>query len=145
MLQFGDELRALLEQRRQLLVAAGDRSRIGADLLIQLGQLALQVGAHMTIRLTKSFTGVCSRRFWSMHSSRIAFCCFGGKRRARLRSNFSTRCGMPSLRRRLWPIGYSTTTSGSDVPSLNLTVNPLGIQRLSGSRESLLNCWSSMQ
>ena len=44
-------------------------------------------------------------------ASRIACCCFAGKRRARLTRNFSISTGMPSLRRRLWPIGYSTTTS----------------------------------
>jgi hypothetical protein len=40
---------------------------------------------------------------------------------------------MPSLRRRLWPIGYSTTISFSFVPSLNSTVIALAIERLSGS------------
>src|SRR2546425_10375346 len=134
MFQLGDELGALFEQRRQVLIAARDRSRISADLFVQLCKLFFQIGAHTTIRSTNSLTGVCSSRFWSLQSSRMVFCCCDGKRRARLRSNFSTRCGMPSLRRRLWPIGYSTTTSGSVVPSLNSTVSALAIERLSGSR-----------
>src|SRR3954470_12794444 len=129
-----DQLRALFQEGRQMLVAARDRAGVVANFFVELGEPVLQVDAHqMIIRSTNSLTGVCSSFFWSMHSSRIAFCCFSGKRRARLRSNFSTRCGMPSLRRRLWPMGYSTTTSESFLPSLNSTVSALAIERFSGS------------
>src|SRR5882672_7097972 len=95
-LELGSQLRPLLEQRRQMLVAARDRSGVGADFLVQLGELLFQVDAHITISSTNSLTGVCSSRLGSWQSSRIAFCRSRGKRRARLRSNFSTRCGMPS-------------------------------------------------
>src|SRR5690242_11119497 len=133
LLELGHQPRALFEERGQVLVAARDRPGIVTDLLVQLGELLLEECIHMTIRSTNSCTGVCSRRFASRHSSRIAFCCFSGKRRARLRSNFSTSRGIPSLRRRLWPIGYSTTTSARRLPSLNSTVSAFAIERFSGS------------
>ena len=41
--------------------------------------------------------------------------------------------GKPSLRRRLWPIGYSTATSASFLPSRSSTVSALAIERLAGS------------
>src|SRR3981189_410925 len=118
--QFIQKSRALFQQRRELLVAAGDRRRIVADFLRQLGDPPFEVGAHGTNRSTKSLTGVFSRRRGSAQSSRIAFCCSGGKRRARLVLNFSTRIGMPSLRRRRWPSGYSQNTSLDLTPSLHL-------------------------
>src|ERR671937_2356293 len=87
--EFGDEARALFEQRREVLIAARDRAGVVADLFVQLGEPFFEIGAHITIRSTNSFTGVSSRRRWSMHRSRIAFCCCGGKRRGRVGSNFS--------------------------------------------------------
>src|SRR5690348_6172519 len=74
-LQLGHQPRAFLEQRRQVLVAARDGSGIVADLFVQLRQALLQMGTHITIRSTNSWTGVSSSRFASRHSSRIAFCC----------------------------------------------------------------------
>src|SRR3954471_22341350 len=88
MCKLGDQLRAFFEERRQVLVAARNRTRVVTDLMVELFEPLLQKNAHITIRSTNSFTGVCSRRFWSMQTSRMAFCCCAGKRRARLRSNF---------------------------------------------------------
>ena len=68
--------------------------------------------------------------FASSATSRMACCCFAGKRRARLVRNFSTSTGMPSSRRRRWPIGYSTTTSRVRLPSLNSTVMRVGDRAL---------------
>src|SRR3981189_791893 len=132
--QFIQKSRALFQQRRELLVAAGDRRRIVADFLRQLGNPPFEVGAHRTNRSTNSLTGVLSSRPGSAQSSRIVFCCSGGKHRARLVLNFSTSIGMPSLRRRRWPSGYSQTTSFSFVPSLSSIVRPLAIERFFGSR-----------
>src|SRR3981189_3292577 len=143
--QFIQKSRALFQQRRELLVAAGDRRRIVADLLRQLGDPAFEVSAHMTNKSTNSLTGIFSSRPASKHRSRIALCCSGGKRRARLLLNFSTRTGMPSLRRRRWPIGYSQTTSFSLLPSLNSTVSALAIERFHGPRESRGNRLCSTQ
>src|SRR5438876_6726174 len=125
--------RALLQQRRELLVAARDRRRIVADFLRQLGDPAFELSPHMTNRSTNSLIGIFSSRTGFMHRSRIVLCCSGGKRRARLLLNFSTRIGMPSLRRRLWPSGYSHSTSFGLLPSLNSTVSALAIERFFGS------------
>ena len=46
----------------------------------------------------------------SLQTRRIASHWSGAKRDARLVSNFFTSSGMPSARRRRWPIGYSTAT-----------------------------------
>src|SRR3954465_10523867 len=133
--QSGDEFGALFQQRRKVEITTRDRSGVVADLFAKLGDSGLQLGfRHMTKRSTNSSTGVLSSRAASMHTSRMALCCFEGKRRARLVLNFSTRMGMPSLRRRLWPIGYSHTTSSSLEPSLNSTVSAFAIERLAGSR-----------
>jgi hypothetical protein len=61
----------------------------------------------------------------------MASCCLAGKRRARFRRNLASSNGIPSVRRRRWPMGYSITTSGRIVPSVNSTVSPLAIDRLS--------------
>ncbi len=53
-------------------------------------------GRQITNRSTNSWTGVASSRCASRARSRIARCCFGGKRRARLVRNFATSNGMPS-------------------------------------------------
>src|ERR1700682_3456926 len=132
-LELEQEPRPFFEERRQMLVAARNRAGIVADLVRQLGDGALPFGSHTTIMSTNSFTGVAPSLRASRQRSSIAFCCLGGKRRARLRSNFSTSSGMPSLRRRLWPRGHSTTISASLLPSLNSTVSALAIERLSGS------------
>src|SRR3979490_494909 len=131
--QFIQKSRALFQQRRELFVAASDRRRIVADFLRQLGNPPFEVGAHGRNRCTNSLTGVFSSRPGSAHSSRIVFCCAGGKRRARLVLNFSTRIGMPSLRRRRWPSGDSQSTSFSLLPSVNSTVRALAIERFFGS------------
>ncbi len=55
-----------------------------------------------------------------------------GKRRRKFVLNFSTSSGMPSSRRRRWPIGYSTVSSTID-PSFNSTWSEFAIERLSGS------------
>ena len=73
------------------------------------------------------------RCFEFMQSSMIRSRCFSGKRRARFMRNFSTRIGMPSFRRRLWPMGYSTTISFSFFPSVNSTVRAFAIERFAGS------------
>src|SRR4051812_17553736 len=70
MVELGNDLGAFLEQRRQMQVAARDRPRVVADLVVQRFEPLLQMSAHITIKSTNSFTGVCSSRFWSMHSSR---------------------------------------------------------------------------
>src|SRR2546430_273488 len=134
--QFIQKARALFQQCRELLVAARDRRRIVADFLRQLGNPPFEVGTHGTNRSTNSLTGVFSSRPGSAQSSSIVFCCSAGKRRARLVLNFSTRIGMPSLRRRRWPIGYSQTTSSSLLPALNSTVSALAIERFFGSWQS---------
>src|SRR5438105_2983932 len=134
LLELAHQARALLEERRQVLITPGDRSGIAADFFRELGDPLFQISAHrahilnsgtqsdflpslscqgnvvrpcflplssvhITMRSTNSWTGVCSSFIWSRQSSRIAFCCFSGKRRARLRSNFSMSIGMPSVRR----------------------------------------------
>src|SRR6185503_3987765 len=48
----------------------------------------------------KSSTGSVSNRSWSAHAAAIAALCLASNSVARLRSNFVTSCGMPSVRRR---------------------------------------------
>src|SRR5688500_101281 len=98
-------------------------------------QRAVPKRAHqVTIRSTNALTGTAASLSGSSATSRIAACCLGGNRRDRLVLNFSTSTGMPSARRRLCPIGYSTTTSLVREPSRNAIVMPLAIERFAGSR-----------
>src|SRR5690606_35455473 len=88
---------------------------------------------QMTYRSTYSCTAMASRVCWSRDASRMRACWRGGKMRARLVRNLASSNGMPSWRRRLWPMGYSQATSSSRVPSLNSTVSAFAMERLSGS------------
>src|SRR5262249_37831894 len=134
LLQFIQKTGTFLDERGELLVAARDRRGIAADFLGQRFDAGGEAHrGQMTMRSVNSCTGVLSSRFASRHKCKIVCDCFAGKRRARLVLNFSTSTGMPSLRRRLWPMGYSQTTSFSFVPSLNSTVSALAIERLSGA------------
>src|SRR3954467_3266414 len=81
--QFGDQQRPLLDEMRELLVAARDRRRIGANLARDLVDACLDLLFHRvcffigsasssdqtTKRSTNSLTGVAARRGASMQSS----------------------------------------------------------------------------
>src|SRR5690606_28170706 len=64
----------------------------------------------VTIKSTTACTGMADSTSRSNDASATCRCCLAGNIRARLVLYFSTNTGMPSSRRRLWPIGYSTTT-----------------------------------
>src|SRR5208337_4800092 len=88
-------------------------------------------GFHTTYISTYSLTGIASSRSGSSDTERIRCCCSSEKRLRRLVLNFSTSSGIPSLRRRLCPIGYSTVSS-STVPSFNSTRSEFAIDLFSG-------------
>src|SRR4029453_2731242 len=119
--------------------------RTGKTVIVGRGQLYVNGGGQIEYRSTYSWTGMPSSVFRSRLAARIASCCLEGNRRARFVRNFSTNNGMPSLRRRLWPIGYSTTTSFNLRPSFSSTVSALAIDRFSGSWESLVKRGSFTQ
>src|SRR5690606_15921893 len=93
----------------------------------------VRCAGQMTYRSTYSCTGMACRVCWPRDASRMRDCWRGGKMRARLVRNLASSSGMPSWRRRLWPMGYSQTTSSSRAPSLNSTVSAFAMERLSGS------------
>ena len=84
-----------------------------------------------TYKSTYSFTGIASSRAGSSETSRIRCCCASLNRRRRLVLNFSISSGIPSSRRRRWPMGYSTVSSSTE-PSSRSTRSALAIERFPG-------------
>src|SRR4029079_3798655 len=89
----------------------------------------------LTNMSVNSFTGVASSSALSPHNRRIFAHCSGGHRDAKLLSNFFARSGIPSARRRRWPIGYSTAIFAVLDPSVKKTCTAFAIERFSRARE----------